>query len=119
MKSTLLKVVSILMIIGGVIGAVGSFLQGFSLTMILGLIGAVVGIVAAVIGVQASAGNGAGKPDLCLKLSYVYLVVNVVITLINAIAAGTGALNIILSVVLSLIFPVLYLAGARQINQDK
>lgn len=107
------------MIIGGVLGVVGSVAQGFTLSMILGLVGAVVGIAAAVIGLKASAGNGAGNPELCLKLSYVYLVVNVVITLINGIVGATGALNIILAVVLSLIFPVLYLVGARQINQGK
>lgn len=126
--STLLKVVSIIMIIGGAIsfflsllaGALGSLFEaaGVSigvvwLTIILALLSAVAEVVAGIIGV--SNWNRIDKASLCMTWGIIVIAICVVSNIASIVLLSESIK--VYSIVSGLLLPVLYVIGANQNKQ--
>lgn len=132
--SKLLKVSSILMIISGALGLFASVLMIATGTVLFGLLGiAGIGALLTTIVIidttvwsilELVAGIFGAKnwknPDQTKKCIALALVILALCILVNALTLGTGDgfLFTLLSVVLSLIIPTLYLIGAVQLNKN-
>ena len=130
-KSTLLKVVSILMIIGGLLtlimgitflatGAIADEASadatGVGLIVILAMLAIVTGVfdlIAGAVGCRASSGKGSAK---ACKVFAVIILVLAIIGLIGNLRNSTS-LDSTLSSIGGILFPVLYYIGARQVSK--
>ena len=126
------KTVSILMIVFGILGALGgvSMLSGTSWALasaIISLVNSLLLLVAGVIGTQAVKTGDDAKAALCKKLGYALIaiaVISIVVGLFgNAQTAVPGVSNslvvgmTVVGGVISLILPILYFFGAKKLGE--
>lgn len=135
MGSKVLKICSVLMIIGAAVVLVISLLALLGLGTLMGLaaedmatgfgiaavfmviasLGAILQLVAGILGVRNW--NNPAKAQSCIVMGIVILVINI-ISQIGNIANSQSAGNAVFYALLGLVLPVLYLVGAFQLKKQ-
>ena len=136
-KNTFLKVMSILCIIGGIIGlivAISALAVGAGGAVILANAGAgaglvanagilmIAGIIALIAAIFELIAGKAGfnalkdpsKANVCVILGIIMIVLSLVSTIMTAVSYGTFGGSNVSSVFLGIIFPVLYILAAKK-----
>lgn len=134
-KSGMLKVSSIIMLIGGILDVIVGVLAlmfstvlvvaagsevsyGFLIPMLVGiwLLVGIFYVIASIIGIRCSGGKGNAK--VCMNMAIVLVILAVIMAGFSIWGAtlSIGGFETIASALVSLIIPFLYYAGAKKIN---
>lgn len=125
---TFLKVIAILMIIGGVIAAIVSLI-GIAGVALLATLGGASGLLYLSIGIAVLASvieliagiKGVGackapeKAAACVKWGIIIAALSIISTIVNLIGGGDFS---VVSLILNLILPVLYVVAALQVKSS-
>ena len=132
-SSKLLKIASILMIIGAiltvivavVLAVIGGILAGAGGTativvlvvigLIIGIIGSIIQLIAGITGVKNF--NKPEKAKTCIIFGVIVLVLSLADVIFSAAGSGEFGVNQVTSIISGLLIPVLYLVGALQLKK--
>lgn len=131
-KNTLLKVLSILLVIFGIIliissvvaiggvalvaALVGASAGALVLAAVLGLVGAIVELLAGIFGLKTVKAPTLKNVKMCTILGIIMIVLNLIGLIMNIASAGFSG-SLVLSIILGIVFPIIYILAAKKGQQ--